>query len=80
MSVEALLARLYTDAALRREFLRDPPAIAIREGVGHEDAQRLAAIDRSGLELAARSYAGKRASHGRTSPWRRWWRSMANRF
>jgi uncharacterized protein (UPF0276 family) len=48
---EALLARLYTDAAARARFLAEP---------------RSADIDRAGLELAARSFARKRA-HSRSS-------------
>jgi uncharacterized protein len=45
---EAFLARLYTDAELRRRVLADP--------------QRLPGLDPVGLELAAQSFANKRKS------------------
>jgi hypothetical protein len=70
-AVESLLAQLYTDASLRGEFLDDPVTVARREGLAENDAARLASVDREGLELAARSFAHKRASRVRTGWWRR---------
>lgn len=61
MTSEAFLARLYTDAELRARFLADPVGEAKRAGLDDATAERLAAIDRVGLELAAESFAAKRA-------------------
>ena len=65
IAFEAFLARLYTDAELRRRFLADPRAVAGGgAGGGHglsaEEIQALVDIDRVGLELAAASFARKR--------------------
>ena len=60
MTAEAFLARLYVDAAFRARFLADPVGEARRAGLDQPTAERLAAIDRKGLELAADSFAAKR--------------------
>jgi hypothetical protein len=60
-ALEAFLARLYTDGALRAAFLGDPVATAAAAGVAPEDAAGLAAIDRADLALAAASISRKRA-------------------
>ena len=60
---EALLARLYTDARFRKAFLSDPEAVAHAHGLDGNEVAALRAIDREGLELAARSFAHKRAAH-----------------
>lgn len=60
MSLEAFLARLYTDAVLRRDFLEDPMKVAAANGVASADAEALARIDRDGLELAGASFERKR--------------------
>ena len=57
---EAFLARLYTDAAARARFLAEPEAEACRAGLSPDQCRALAAIDRTGLEMAARSLARKR--------------------
>lgn len=59
-AVQAFLARLYVDDALRARFLADPSAEARRAGLDDAETAALAAIDREGLALAARSYAAKR--------------------
>lgn len=59
--VEAFLARLYTDAGARAAFAADPRGEALRAGLDPADADALAAIDALGLELAADSFARKRA-------------------
>ena len=64
--VEALLARLYTDAELRARFLADPLSVSCGAGLDENEAASLQAIDRVGLELAADSYAHKRAAHSRS--------------
>jgi hypothetical protein len=63
-ALETFLARLYTDADVRREFLADPRAVACRCGIAGGDLEAIVAIDRVGLELAAESYSLKRAAHG----------------
>jgi len=60
MSLEAFLARLLVDARLRDGFLRDPDAEALRAGLTAAERHALRSIDRTGLELAARSIAAKR--------------------
>lgn len=64
-NVENLLARLYTDARFREAFLSDPAGSARAQGLDATQIEALRNIDRDGLELAARSYAQKRAAHGR---------------
>lgn len=58
---QTLLARLFTDAALRREFLDAPVDVAMRGGLDEAEARTLAQIDRAELEAFARSLTGKRA-------------------
>ncbi|MBM3562195.1 MAG: hypothetical protein FJX48_03350 [Alphaproteobacteria bacterium] len=62
---QALLARLYTDDSLRREFFESPVAVATRLGLSMHDTQRLAAIDRREMEAFAQSLIGKRALYAR---------------
>ena len=57
---EGFLARIYVDAEARHRFLADPHGEATRAGLTREESEALAAIDRTGLELAARSYERKR--------------------
>jgi len=64
-ALEAFLARLYTDESALRRFLVDPRADARRAGLGEEACEALASIDRVGLELAVRSFAGKRSRASR---------------
>jgi hypothetical protein len=62
VALEAFLARLYVDPELRRRFLEDPAGVAAGAGLAPAEQAALAAIDRQGLGLAARSFAAKRAS------------------
>jgi hypothetical protein len=64
-ALEALLARVYTDAETRRRFLADPQAEARRAGVGEVECASLTDIDAKGLALAAESFAAKRARAAR---------------
>ncbi len=64
-ALEAFLALLYTDAAARERFFRDPEAEARRAGLSAAEAIAMSRIDRAGLEMAAGSYAWKRAQHNR---------------
>ena len=62
---QALLARLFTDDDLRREFFEAPIAVAMRFGLSMHDTERLAGIDRRETEVFAQSLIGKRALYAR---------------
>jgi hypothetical protein len=62
---QALLARLYTDDDLRREFFERPIDVASSFGLSAGEAQRLASIDRREMEAFAQSLVGKRALYAR---------------
>jgi hypothetical protein len=63
--LEAFLARLYVDAALRASFLADAEATLAATDLDVSERAGVLAIDREGLRLAARSFASKRAQrHG----------------
>ena len=66
---EAVLARLYTDEVFRRRFLASPSEEAARAGLDEREARALAAVDPAALELAARSFARKRAGRRRRPGW-----------
>ena len=59
---EGFLARLYVDPGLRAAFLADPERTTSAAGLEPEEIAALRAIDREGLELAAASFAYKRAA------------------
>lgn len=59
-ALERFLAKLYVDSEARSRFLADPRAEAVRAGLPEDQCAALEAIDRVGLEMAARSYARKR--------------------
>jgi uncharacterized protein len=63
--VDALLARLYTDASARERWLADPDGEGRRAGLDDAGLAALRRLDRPGLELAAISYARKRAAQRR---------------
>jgi hypothetical protein len=69
---ETFLARLYTDAQLRRRFLADPRGEAQRHHLTTEECAALERIDRAGLELSARSFAHKRAIKASRRSWWSW--------
>ncbi|KKO64990.1 hypothetical protein VM94_01695 [Janthinobacterium sp. KBS0711] len=76
-ALETLLAKLYTDDALRAAFLLEPHAQALLHGLSPQEAEAMAAIDRIGLQMAATSYRSKRTTHGtRAAPAQRWWRRL----
>ena len=58
--MEKFLASLYVDATLRARFLDAPREEARRAGLNPAQCDALAAIDRVGLEMAARSFDRKR--------------------
>lgn len=66
--LETMLARLYTDAAWREQFLAAPVAAARAAGLSEDDAAALAAIDRAGLQMAVASFACKREPRRRNRP------------
>jgi hypothetical protein len=68
VALEALLARLYTDASALPCFLADPLAAFREVGLSRDVAEGL---DRRGLILAVRSFAHKRAKKPRPRPWAR---------
>ena len=59
-SLESFLAKIYVDENARKDFLGDPFGEAIRAGLSARDARALEQIDRTGLELAAASFARKK--------------------
>jgi hypothetical protein len=61
-SLSASSPRIYVDPVARARFLADPHAEAARAGVTEIQCRALESIDRIGLELAARSFARKRAA------------------
>jgi hypothetical protein len=60
--LEAYLARLYVDPDVRRAFLADARTAATQAGLAPTEIAALERIDRTGLELAARSFARTRAA------------------
>ena len=65
VALETYLAKLYTDPVARQSFLADPLSAARQAGLNDSDANSLCSIDRAGLQMAAASYAHKRAQHRR---------------
>jgi hypothetical protein len=63
--VEALLARLYTDATARDRWLADPDGESRRAGLDDAACAAMRALDRPGLELAAESFTRKRLARER---------------
>lgn len=63
--LEKFLATLYTDPKTRMRFLKSPNEEAARAGLNPEQCEALMKIDRVGLEMAASSFARKRAKEHR---------------
>jgi len=61
-NLEAFLAKLYVDSQARSRFLADPRREALNAGLNEDDCAALEKIDFVGLELAADSFARKRAA------------------
>ena len=66
VALEAYLARLYTDATERENFLADPERAALAAGLPQEDSAALCNVDKVGLRMAAARYSTKRQQHRRT--------------
>jgi len=58
--LETFLALIYVDSAARARFQADPYAEAKRAGLSENDSNALLKIDRTSLEMAARSFSKKR--------------------
>jgi len=58
---EAFLTRIYVDAGARARFKANPGAESRRAGLSDEECAALENADWVGLEMAARSFARKRA-------------------
>jgi hypothetical protein len=59
--LEAFLARIYVEEEARVAFLRDPYGEAVRAGLSEQEARAIERIDRTGLEMAAASFARRRS-------------------
>jgi hypothetical protein len=59
---ESFLAKLYVDDQARSRFFADPRREALSAGLTPDECVALETIDLVGLELAAQSFARKRAS------------------
>ena len=62
LNLEQFLATIYVDPAARARFLASPEAEASRAGLSEQQCLKLKEIDFTGLEMASRSFARKRAS------------------
>jgi len=62
LNLERFLATLYVDPAARARFLAAPEAEASRAGLSPQQCMQLREIDFTGLEMASRSFARKRAA------------------
>jgi hypothetical protein len=60
--LELFLTKLYVDDKARSRFLANPRREALNAGLNEHDCAALEKIDFVGLELAADSFARKRAS------------------
>ena len=60
-ALEQFLAKIYVDPAARARFLAAPRTEAAHAGLSEKECRALEKIDRIGLEMAARSFANKRA-------------------
>jgi hypothetical protein len=65
METQALLARLYTSADMRRAFFDDPAAVARAHGLDEDAARAIAMLDQREVEHFAHSLLGKRALDAR---------------
>ena len=64
-ALEKFLARLYSDAALREQFLADPAEASMVAGLAQDGVAAMLHIDRAGLVLSADSFARKREAYQR---------------
>jgi hypothetical protein len=76
--LEDFLARLYVDDQARARFLADPSREVSNAGLTASDCAALENIDLIGLELAAESFARKRAAYP-PKPLPKWTRWLGRR-
>ena len=74
-ALERFLAKIYVDSEARARFLAAPHEETARAGLSSDECQALASIDRIGLEMAARSFAHKRATKHSPRGLKAWLRS-----
>ena len=79
-ALEAFLARLYADETALARFLDDPDAALAASGLDPAEQSALAAIDRAGLIMAARSFAAKRSGRAKPAAAGRVRRALATLF
>ena len=72
-ALQRVMARLYTDDALRARFYGDPARCAGELGISAEDARYVAAVDRREVEAFAASLGRKDRAGTRNVRGRRWW-------
>ncbi len=60
VKLEAFLAKIYVDAEARAKFLANPRMAATSAGLTPEESDAVEKIDRTGLEMTARSLTHKR--------------------
>ena len=60
LRLEAFLAKIYVDAEARARFLADPRKVATDAGLTPQEVDSMEKIDRTGLEMTAKSLAKKR--------------------
>jgi len=70
-ALEGFLARIYADAGARAKFRANPRAEAQRAGLNEAEYAAMARMDWTELELAARSFAKKRAGKQKS-----WWKRV----
>ena len=75
-ALERFLAKIYVDPDARARFLAAPLEETARAGLSPEECQSLVSIDRIGLEMAARSFAHKRARKQSPRGLKAWLRSL----
>jgi hypothetical protein len=81
LNLEQFLATIYVDPAARARVLASPEAEASRAGLSEQQCLKLKEIDFTGLEMASRSFARKRASKqaaSASSNSGRWLRILTN--
>jgi len=61
INLERFLATIYVDPVARARFLASPETEACRAGLSEQQYLKLKDIDFTGLQLASRSFARKRA-------------------
>jgi hypothetical protein len=80
LNLERFLATIYVDPAARARFLVSPEAEASRAGLSEQQCLKLKEIDFTGLQMASRSFARKRASKQaalKSSRSSRWLKTLA---